>query len=97
MPSHSLAELGPCPPTQLREFFASTYICRSAEPLGAEVDLVQLGVIAEQLGFDSVWTFDHLSTPTEVRSSAPHARNGKYRNSATMTAMTEPSKRVNCA
>jgi probable F420-dependent oxidoreductase len=37
---------------------------------------------AEKLGFDSVWMFDHLFTPTGLTSLYPYTRDGSYAMSA---------------
>lgn len=41
-------------------------------------DIVAVAREAEDLGFDSVWMFDHLFTPTELSSAYPYSPDGSY-------------------
>lgn len=54
----------------------------SAQP-GANADgILQVARVAEERGFDSVWFFDHLFTPTAIESKYPYTREGDYPMSA---------------
>ncbi|MDQ4065561.1 MAG: TIGR03619 family F420-dependent LLM class oxidoreductase [Actinomycetota bacterium] len=54
----------------------------SAQP-GATADGIRhVARIAEDHGFDSVWMFDHLFTPTAITSKYPYTREGDYPMSA---------------
>lgn len=39
---------------------------------------MEVATTAERLGFDAVWMFDHLFTPTDLDSSYPYTRTGDY-------------------
>lgn len=52
-------------------------------PLSAQADLVAIAVRAEALGFDHVWTYDHLFNPVEL-SPATKAARPEYYNKADM-------------
>lgn len=41
-------------------------------------DVVRFARAAEALGFHSVWTFEHLFTPVELRSKYPYTADGSY-------------------
>ncbi len=54
----------------------------SAQP-GANADgILKVARVAEDHGFDSVWMFDHLFTPTAIDSKYPYTREGDYPMSA---------------
>lgn len=40
--------------------------------------ILQVATAAEDLGFDAVWMFDHLFTPTDLRSKYPYTPSGDY-------------------
>jgi probable F420-dependent oxidoreductase len=46
-------------------------------------DILSVARTAERLGFDGVWMFDHLFTPTDIDSKYPYSRDGAYALSAT--------------
>ena len=54
----------------------------SAQPGANASDVLDVARRAEQLGFDSVWMFDHLFTPTDLGSKYPYSRDGSYAMSA---------------
>ncbi|MGH2754355.1 MAG: TIGR03619 family F420-dependent LLM class oxidoreductase [Actinomycetota bacterium] len=45
-------------------------------------DILAAARTAERLGFDGVWMFDHLFTPTDLGSAYPYSRDGAYALSA---------------
>lgn len=45
-------------------------------------DILKVALAAERLGFDSVWMFDHLFTPTDLESLYPYSGRGQYALSA---------------
>lgn len=45
-------------------------------------DILKVALAAERLGFDSVWMFDHLFTPTDLKSLYPYSGRGQYALSA---------------
>jgi probable F420-dependent oxidoreductase len=45
-------------------------------------DILAVARTAERLGFDGVWMFDHLFTPTDLDSKYPYSREGEYALSA---------------
>jgi len=45
-------------------------------------DILAVARTAERLGFDGVWMFDHLFTPTDLDSKYPYSRDGAYALSA---------------
>jgi probable F420-dependent oxidoreductase len=54
----------------------------NAQP-GAEAgDILEVARTAERLGFDGVWMFDHLFTPSDLDSKYPYSRDGAYALSA---------------
>lgn len=54
----------------------------SAQP-GASADgILNVARAAENNGFDAVWMFDHLFTPTDIESRYPYTRTGDYPMSA---------------
>jgi probable F420-dependent oxidoreductase len=54
----------------------------SAQP-GAEAEsILAVAKKAEELGFDAVWMFDHLFTPSALESLYPYSRDGSYALSA---------------
>jgi probable F420-dependent oxidoreductase len=55
----------------------------SAQPGANADDILGVAQSAESLGFDSVWMFDHLFTPTNLGSRYPYSRDGSYGISAT--------------
>jgi probable F420-dependent oxidoreductase len=67
-------------------------LTRAAETLRLGVQLPNLGLLegreplvrmskaAEELGFDSLWTGDHVVLPVEIRSRYPYNRTGDYPN-----------------
>ena len=54
----------------------------SAQPGANASDVLDVARTAEKLGFDSVWMFDHLFTPTDLDSKYPYSRDGSYAMSA---------------
>ncbi|MFP5352376.1 MAG: LLM class F420-dependent oxidoreductase [Actinomycetota bacterium] len=54
----------------------------SAQPGANASDVIDVARAAERLGFDSVWMFDHLFTPTDLDSKYPYSRDGSYAMSA---------------
>lgn len=50
----------------------------SAQPGANAEDILAVATTAERLGFDSVWMFDHLFTPTSLDSKYPYSRDGSY-------------------
>lgn len=50
----------------------------SAQPGANASDVLDVARTAETLGFDSVWMFDHLFTPTDLDSKYPYSRDGSY-------------------
>lgn len=54
----------------------------SAQPGANASDVIDVARAAERLGFDSVWMFDHLFTPTDLNSKYPYSRDGSYAMSA---------------
>lgn len=54
----------------------------SAQPVASAEGILEVARGAERLGFDSVWMFDHLFTPTGIESKYPYTRDGDYPMSA---------------
>ena len=54
----------------------------SAQPAASAEGILEVARGAERLGFDSVWMFDHLFTPTGIESKYPYSRDGDYPMSA---------------
>lgn len=54
----------------------------SAQPGASASGILEVATAAERLGFDSVWMFDHLFTPTGIGSKYPYTRDGDYPMSA---------------
>jgi probable F420-dependent oxidoreductase len=54
----------------------------SAQPAASADGILEVAMGAERLGFDSVWMFDHLFTPTGIESKYPYTREGDYPMSA---------------
>lgn len=50
----------------------------SAQPGASAGGILQVATAAEELGFDSVWMFDHLFTPSDLASAYPYSRDGSY-------------------
>lgn len=46
----------------------------SAQPGATAEGILEIALLAEELGFDAVWAFDHLLTPTSLASQYPYAR-----------------------
>ena len=40
-------------------------------------NMIELGVTAERLGFESVWTFEHVIVPVDYQSKYPYSMDGK--------------------
>ncbi len=49
-----------------------------AGPKARAKDVLDVAIAADDLGFHSVWLFDHLFTPTDIRSHYPGTPNGRY-------------------
>lgn len=47
-------------------------------PSVAPADVVRFAREAEAMGFDSLWTFEHLVTPVELTSKYPYTPDGSY-------------------
>jgi len=45
--------------------------------VGSVEKMVELGLAAERLGFESVWTFEHVIVPVDYRSKYPYSMDGK--------------------
>ena len=54
----------------------------SAQPGANASDIIAVAKAAEDNGFDSVWMFDHLFTPSDLESKYPYSRDGSYALSA---------------
>lgn len=54
----------------------------SAQPGADAAGILDVARAAERLGFDSLWMFDHLLTPTGLESKYPYSRDGSYPMSA---------------
>lgn len=54
----------------------------SSQPGANAGDVLAVAKKAEELGFDAVWFFDHLFTPTDLDSKYPYSRDGSYALSA---------------
>jgi probable F420-dependent oxidoreductase len=50
----------------------------NAGPFANGPDIVRTARRAEELGFHSVWLFDHLFTPSDLESKYPYSRDGSY-------------------
>lgn len=50
----------------------------SAQPGASAEGILAVAKAAERLGFDGVWMFDHLFTPTDIESKYPYTRDGSY-------------------
>ena len=50
----------------------------NAGPFANGPDIVRTAQRAEELGFHSVWLFDHLFTPVELESKYPYSPDGSY-------------------
>lgn len=50
----------------------------SAQPGAHAAGILQVARAAEEVGFDSVWMFDHLFTPVGLESPYPYSRDGSY-------------------
>ena len=54
----------------------------SAQPGASSEGILEVARAAERLGFDSLWMFDHLFTPTGLESKYPYSGDGGYPMSA---------------
>lgn len=54
----------------------------SSQPGATAADIRAVARRAEELGFDAVWFFDHLFTPSDLGSKYPYSRDGSYALSA---------------
>jgi probable F420-dependent oxidoreductase len=54
----------------------------SAQPAASAEGILEVARAAERLGFDALWMFDHLFTPTGIESKYPYTRDGDYPMSA---------------
>ncbi len=45
--------------------------------VGSVEKMVELGVTAEQIGLESVWTFEHVIVPVDYQSKYPYSMDGK--------------------
>jgi probable F420-dependent oxidoreductase len=50
----------------------------NAGPFANGPDILRTALTAEELGFHSVWLFDHLFTPTNLESKYPYSPDGSY-------------------
>src|SRR3954468_379940 len=50
----------------------------NAGPFANGADILRTARVAEELGFHSVWLFDHLFTPTDLQSKYPYSPDGSY-------------------
>ena len=50
----------------------------NAGPFANGADVLRTAKKAEELGFHSVWLFDHLFTPTNLESKYPYSPDGSY-------------------
>jgi probable F420-dependent oxidoreductase len=50
----------------------------NAGPFASGRDIVRIAQEAEDLGFGSVWLFDHIFTPVELDSKYPYTADGSY-------------------
>ena len=50
----------------------------NAGPFANGADIIRTAKTAEELGFHSVWLFDHLFTPTNLESKYPYTPDGSY-------------------
>src|SRR5437763_498996 len=50
----------------------------NAGPFANGPDILRVARTAEELGFHSVWLFDHLFTPTNLESKYPYSPDGSY-------------------
>ena len=50
----------------------------SAQPAAEASSILKVALEAERLGFDSVWMFDHLFTPSALESLYPYSKDGSY-------------------
>src|SRR5438067_7456805 len=50
----------------------------NAGPFANGPDIIRVARTAEELGFHSVWLFDHLFTPTNLESKYPYSPDGSY-------------------
>ena len=50
----------------------------NAGPFANGPDILRTAQVAEDLGFHSVWLFDHLFTPTNLESKYPYTPDGSY-------------------
>ena len=54
----------------------------SAQPGASAEGILEVARAAEGLGFDALWMFDHLFTPTGLESKYPYTADGRYPMSA---------------
>ncbi|MGI8775203.1 MAG: TIGR03619 family F420-dependent LLM class oxidoreductase [Actinomycetota bacterium] len=54
----------------------------SAQPAASGDGILTVARSAERLGFDTVWMFDHLFTPSDLDSAYPYSPDGSYALSA---------------
>src|SRR5947199_8279538 len=50
----------------------------NAGPFANGPDILRVARTAEELGFHSLWRFDHLFTPTNLESKYPYTPDGSY-------------------
>lgn len=50
----------------------------SSQPGASSDGVTQVADTAEELGFDTLWFFDHLFTPSELEDAYPYTRDGSY-------------------
>ena len=50
----------------------------SAQPAADAASILRVAREAESLGFDAVWMFDHLFTPSALESLYPYSKDGSY-------------------
>ncbi|MBV8559316.1 MAG: LLM class flavin-dependent oxidoreductase, partial [Acidimicrobiia bacterium] len=50
----------------------------NAGPFANGPDIMRTARTAEELGFHSVWLFDHLFTPVHLESKYPYTADGSY-------------------
>lgn len=55
----------------------------TAQPGASAAGILEVATAAERIGFDTVWMFDHLFTPSDLDSKYPYSRDGSYAMSDT--------------
>ena len=59
--------------------------------------IVGLARLAESLGFESVWTFEHVMVPLQYESRYPYSQDGKMGGSADAAFLDPAVREAQCA